>query len=157
MTKSTVSNKKVIVFRLQEEEYAVSVASVGSIERMLPITRVPQTASFVKGVINLRGVVTPVIDLRTRFGMEATEVNEATRIIIVYMGDTEVGLVVDSANDVVDVPADAIEPKPEIIGTVDTDYIEGVVKLESRLLILLDLSKVLTSEEMKTLNMMEGQ
>src|SRR5699024_6544791 len=100
----TVMDRKVIVFQLKDEEYAVSVTQVGGIERMVPITRVPQTANFVKGVINMRGVVTPIIDLRRRFGIEESEASDATRIIIVYMDDMEVGLIVDAANDVIDVP-----------------------------------------------------
>lgn len=156
MEDNHTQNRKVIVFQLNEEEYAVSVTQVGSIERIQPITRVPQTADFVKGVINLRGVVTPVIDLRVRFDMEQKEFDELSRIIIVHMDDMEVGLIVDAANDVIDIPEDTIEPPPEVVGTVDVDYIEGVAKLENRLLILLDLQKVLTKEEITEIKTMEG-
>ncbi|CDO02213.1 coupling protein CheW [Oceanobacillus picturae] len=156
METGTSLNRKVIIFQLQNEEYAVSVQQVGAIERVLPITRVPQTADFVKGVINLRGVVTPVIDLRVRFNLEATEYNESTRIIIINLEDMEVGLIVDAANDVMDISEDAIEPPPEVIGTVDVDYIEGVVKMEDRLFILLDLEKVLTVDQVKELHGVEG-
>src|SRR5690625_3778195 len=99
METQDVENRKVIVFKLNHEEYAVSVEQVGSIERIQPITRVPQTADFVKGVINLRGVVIPVIDLRIRFGLEEIEHTDTTRIIIFYLDDMEVGLIVDVAND----------------------------------------------------------
>lgn len=156
MENNMSENRKVIVFQLGEEEYAVSVQQVGSIERLIPITRVPQTADFVKGVINLRGVVTPVIDLRLRFGMEETDYNDSSRIIIVFVDNIEVGLVVDAANDVIDIPESKIEPAPEVIGTVDTKYIEGVAKLEDRLLILLNMQKVLTEEEMEELKSVEG-
>ncbi|NBJ68382.1 MULTISPECIES: chemotaxis protein CheW [Clostridia] len=156
MENNMSGNRKVIVFQLGEEEYAVSVQQVGSIERLIPITRVPQTADFVKGVINLRGVVTPVIDLRLRFGMEETDYNDSSRIIIVFVDNMEVGLVVDAANDVIDIPESKIEPAPEVIGTVDTKYIEGVAKLEDRLLILLNMQKVLTEEEMEELKSVEG-
>lgn len=151
------TDKKVIAFQLENEEYAVSVDQVGSIERLQSITRVPQTAQFVKGIINLRGVVIPVIDLRIRFGMEEIEHTDSTRIIIVYLGETEVGLIVDTANDVIDIPADIIEPTPEVIGTVHANYISGVAKLDHRLLILLDLQKVLTIDEMNELQSMEGK
>lgn len=147
---------KVIVFQLEEEDYAVSVSQVGSIERIQPITRVPQTEAFVKGVINLRGVITPVIDIRVRFGLEEKEYTESSRIIIVYLDEMEVGLIVDSANDVTDIPKAAIEPAPEVIGAVDTDYIEGVAKVDDRLLILLDLQRVLTPKEMADLKTVEG-
>ncbi|MFD1037965.1 chemotaxis protein CheW [Virgibacillus byunsanensis] len=156
MENEPMINKKVIVFQLKNEEYAVSVKQVGSIERIQHITRVPQTADFVKGVINLRGVVTPIIDLRIRFGLEETELGDSSRIIIVYLDDMEVGLIVDAANDVIDIPENTIEPAPEVVGTVDVDYIEGVAKLEDRLLILLNLQKVLTKDEMNDLKAVEG-
>lgn len=150
------NQEKVIVFQLNDEEYAISVQQVGSIERMQPITRVPQTEDFVKGVINLRGVVTPIIDLRTRFGLEPIDFQHETRIIIVYMKELEVGLIVDAANDVIDIPESSIEPAPEVVGTIDIDYIEGVAKLENRLLILLNLQKVLSNHEMNALRSVEG-
>lgn len=159
MTEETSQDVKVIVFELRDEEYGVPVQQVGSIERMQHITRVPRTASFVKGVINLRGVVTPIIDLRKRFGIEESEYNESTRIIIVYIGDLEVGLIVDAANDVIDINQDAIEPPPEVIGTLEVEYIRGVAKLDKRLLILLNLQKVLSQEEVnevKELRTMKG-
>ncbi|MGP4107005.1 chemotaxis protein CheW [Virgibacillus sp. L01] len=156
MGNEAVVDRKVIIFQLNYEEYAVSVQQVGSIERIEPITRVPQTADFVKGVINLRGVVTPIIDLRIRFGLKETEFTESSRIIIVYLDDMEVGLIVDAANDVIDIPENAIEPAPEVIGSVDVDYIDGVAKLDNRLLILLNLQKVLTKEEITELKSVEG-
>jgi len=143
----TSTEKKVIAFQLKDEEYAVSVHQVSSIERVMPITRVPRTASFVKGVINLRGVVTPIIDLRIRLGMKNTEFNNQTRIIIVNVHEMEVGLIVDAANDVINIIEEEIEAPPEVNGTVKADYIEGVTKLDHRLLILLNLEKVLTENE----------
>lgn len=152
----TMEDRKVIVFQLKDEEFAVSIDQVGSIERLLTITRVPQTADFVKGVINLSGVVTPVIDLRLRFGIEETDYIESTRIIIVYLDDVEVGLIVDEANDVIDIPEEQIEPAPQVVGSVDLDYISGVAKVDDRLLILLDLQKVLTNKEIDDLKAIEG-
>ncbi|KGP92878.1 chemotaxis protein CheW [Pontibacillus chungwhensis BH030062] len=147
---------KVIVFQLNNEEYGVPVSRVGSIERVQPITRVPRTASFVKGVMNLRGVVTPIIDLRERFNIGESTYDDRTRIIIVHLEDMEVGLVVDAANDVIDIPGGTIEPPPEVVGTLDADYISGVAKLERRLLILLDLEEVLSDQELKQLQSVEG-
>lgn len=137
------SELKVIVFQLKNEEYAIPVQQVRSIEKVQHITRVPRTPKFVKGVINLRGVVTPIIDLRERFGIEAIPFNEQTRIIIVALDDMEVGLIVDAANDVLDLPVKSIEPPPEVIEAVEADYIKGVAKVGKRLLILLHLEKVL--------------
>ncbi|AXI09102.1 chemotaxis protein CheW [Oceanobacillus sp. 143] len=146
---------KVIVFQLQDEEYALSVEQVGAIEKMQTITRVPHSSKFVKGVINLRGVVTPIIDLRLRFGMEETAVSESTRIIIVTLPDMEVGLIVDAANDIIDIPAEMIEQPPAAIGSIDIDYIEGVTKHNDRLIVLLNLQKVLKMEANESLIFME--
>ena len=134
---------KVIIFELMDMEYAIKVDAVQGIERAISITRVPKTPSYVKGVINLRGVVTPVVDLRERFGLEPQEINDSTRIIIVSLADYEVGLIVDGANDVLDLPIEAIEPQPEVVGAVESDFIAGVAKVENRLFIMLELSKVL--------------
>jgi purine-binding chemotaxis protein CheW len=147
---------KVIIFLLKNEEYGIPVEYVGSIERIQSITRVPGTAKFVKGVINLRGVITPIIDLRERFGMEESEYNEQNRIIIVTIDDKEVGIVVDSANDVIDIEKGSMEPPPEVIGSVDVDYIRGVAKLDKRLLILLNIDKVLSKEELQEIKQVEG-
>lgn len=149
-------DKKVIIFQLKDEEYAVPVQSVGSIEKIESITRVPQADPFVKGVVNMRGVVTPIIDLRIRFNMEPAAYTESTRIIIVYLNNMEIGLIVDAANDVVDIPEDTIEPTPEVIGSINVDYIDGVAKLDNRLLILLDLEKVLLTVDPKDLKSVEG-
>jgi purine-binding chemotaxis protein CheW len=154
--KEIVGEVKVIVFRLKDEEYGVEVNQVRSIEKLDHITRVPRTPKFVKGVINLRGVVTPIIDLRSRFGLEEAPYTDATRVIIVAVGELEVGLIVDAANDVIDIPVDAIEPAPEVVGGVEAAYLRGVAKLEKRLLILLNLDKVLNTEEMKQLDSFEG-
>ncbi len=156
MSEINGQDEKIIVFQLKDEEFGVPVQQVGSIERMQHITRVPSTPDFVKGVINLRGVVTPIIDLRTRFDLESKEHDESTRIIIVHYNDMEVGLIVDSANDVIDIPKEAIEPPPEVVGTVEAEYIQGVAKLERRLLILLNLQKVFSSEEVRELKTIEG-
>jgi len=146
---------KVIVFQLNEKEYTIPVHQVGSIERMMPITRVPGTASFVKGVVNLRGVVTPIIDLRERLGMEDTSMAEQTRIITAKIGDLAVGLIVDGANDVLDINQELIEPSPEAMGAEDLEFIQGVVHLERRLLVLLNLEKVLSLEEVNDLKKVE--
>ncbi|TMV52053.1 chemotaxis protein CheW [Paenibacillus mesophilus] len=139
---------KVIVFSLAHEQYGVEVEKVRTIERMQPLTRVPKTPAFVKGVINLRGVVVPVIDLRGRFGLPEAEYTDNSRIIIVAVKDMEVGMIVDSANDVVDVDSDAIEQPPEIVGGIRAKYLRGLAKLsDGRLLVLLNLEEVLNKSE----------
>ncbi|RCW70695.1 chemotaxis protein CheW [Saliterribacillus persicus] len=137
---------KAIVFELETKEYAVPVELVGSIERMQHITRVPKTKDFVKGVINLRGVVTPILDLRKRFKMNEEAYTDSTRIIILHLENFDVGFIVDAAYDVIDIDNEAIEPAPKVIGTVDADYIDGVAKIDKRLIMLLNLDKVLQSE-----------
>lgn len=156
MTETKELDNKVIVFQLEDEEYAIPVHSVGSIERVLPITRVPRTAPYVKGVINLRGVVTPVIDLKQKLKNKPTTFDDETRIIIVNVKEVTVGLIVDSANDVIDIKRDKIEPSPETIGKEVKEFIEGVVKMDNRLFILLDLEKVLFEEEREEVHAMEG-
>jgi purine-binding chemotaxis protein CheW len=153
---TAVEEIKVIVFRLQEKEYAIPVHQVRAIEKVLHITRVPRTAPFVKGVINLRGVITPIIDLRACFEMEETEYTESTRIIIVSLEEMEVGLIVDAATDVIDIPAANIEPQPEVIGSEKAEYISGVAKMEKRLLILINLEKVLNPESLTDSMVTEG-
>ncbi|WP_458464008.1 chemotaxis protein CheW [Paenibacillus sp.] len=149
---------KVIVFKLGSEEYGIEVDKVQTIERMMPITRVPKTLSFVKGVINLRGVVIPVIDLRGRFSLPESEYTDQTRIVIVGVDDMQVGFIVDSANDVIDIKSSAIDSPPEVVGGVKARYLRGVAKLEdSRLLIMLNLNEVLNKSEIVQLESVEGQ
>ncbi|WP_391208684.1 chemotaxis protein CheW [Psychrobacillus sp. L4] len=138
-----IKSLKVVVFQLADKEYVIPVSQVQGIEKLIHITRVPKTPSFVKGVINLRGVVTPIIDLKNRFGLGESDLNESSRIIIITLENMNVGVIVDSANDVLDIPTDAIEPQPEVVGGLEQDFIAGVAKLDRRLLILLHLNLVL--------------
>ena len=149
MSETSIADMKLIVFQLNGKEYGLSVHYVHGIEKIQHITRVPGTDPFVKGVINLRGVVTPIIDLRKRFGLEECEYNDSTRVIIVAIDDIEVGLIVDNANDVIDICENDIEPSPEMVGTENAEFVKGVVKVSNRLLILLDLAKVLNRENLK--------
>lgn len=148
---------KVIVFALGTEQYGIEVDKVRTIERMMPITRVPKTPAFIKGVINLRGVVIPVLDLRGRFGLPETEPTENSRIIIVAANDLEVGFIVDSANDVIDIDSDTIDSPPEVVGGIKAKYLRGVAKLsENQLLIMLNLAEVLNKDEIIQLEQLEG-
>lgn len=146
MEDTLVSEFKIIAFQLKDKEYAIPVEQVRSIEKIQHITRVPSAAPYIKGVINLRGLVTPIIDLRNRFGLGDADLSEHSRIIIAVLDQLEVGLIVDAANDVLDIQRDAIEPPPEIIGGTKAEYINGVVKAGKRLLILLDLETVLNEK-----------
>ncbi|OMF36788.1 chemotaxis protein CheW [Paenibacillus sp. FSL H8-0548] len=147
---------KVIVFALGNEEYGIEVDKVRTIERLSPITRVPKTAAFIKGVINLRGIVVPVIDLRGRFNLTETTPTENSRIIVVAVADIEVGFIVDSANDVIDIDTDTIDLPPEIVGGIKAKYLRGIAKLgEGRLLIMLNLSEVLNKSEIIQIEQLE--
>ncbi|MBD2845266.1 chemotaxis protein CheW [Paenibacillus sp. IB182496] len=148
---------KVIVFGLADEEYGIEVDKVQTIERMMPITRVPKTPSFIKGVVNLRGVVVPVLDLRGRFNLESTETTENSRIIIVAVNELEVGFIVDAANDVIDIDTDSIDAPPEVVGGIKAKYLRGVAKLgNNRLLIMLNLAEVLNKDEIIQLEQLEA-
>ncbi|MED1437476.1 chemotaxis protein CheW [Aeribacillus composti] len=151
MANSVFNEQKVIVFQLQDKEYGVFVQNVKSIEKVDHITRVPKTADYIKGVINLRGVVTPIIDLRKRLNMPEKEITDQTRVIIAVQNEMEVGLIVDSANDVVDISEDSIEPAPSVIEQVETEFIKGITKLDKRLIMLLDLEKVLGKENQRVI------
>jgi len=151
MANSVFNEQKVIVFQLQDKEYGVFVQNVKSIEKVDHITRVPKTADYIKGVINLRGVVTPIIDLRKRLNMPEKEITDQTRVIIAVQNEMEVGLIVDSANDVVDISEDSIEPAPSVVEQVETEFIKGITKLDKRLIMLLDLEKVLSKENQRVI------
>ncbi|WP_195573202.1 chemotaxis protein CheW [Paenibacillus sp. 1001270B_150601_E10] len=147
---------KVVVFKLAHEEYGIEVEKVKTIERMMPITRVPKTYHFIKGVINLRGIVVPVMELSGRFGLPQEAYTDQTRIIIVQVGEMEIGFIVDSANDVIDIQEDKIEPAPEVVGGIQARYLRGVAKIsEERLLILLNLAEVLRKDEIVNLEQLE--
>ncbi|WP_114571060.1 chemotaxis protein CheW [Exiguobacterium flavidum] len=129
--------QKWVVFQLGENAYGLDVQSVRSIERLQPITRIPNAASYVKGVINLRGVVTPVIDLRTRLGFETLEETEETRIIIATLEHGDAGFIVDRANEVIEAQDVRIEPLPES-GNAENAYLTAIAKGEKELFSLLD-------------------
>jgi purine-binding chemotaxis protein CheW len=146
---------QLVTFHVDEEEFGVGILEVREINRMMEITRVPHAPGFVEGVINLRGQVIPVVDLRKRFGLGEVERDKNTRIVVVELGETVVGFLVDSVSEVLRVPTSIVEPPPPIVGGIDSEYIEGVVKLEDRLLILLDLRRLLNRGETEELEAFE--
>ncbi|MBP1913635.1 chemotaxis protein CheW [Lederbergia galactosidilytica] len=146
------SEKKVIVFNLNQKEYCISAEYVTAIEKMLHITRVPNMPSFIKGVINLRGIIIPIIDLKQRFEIGDHDHSDNTRIIIVTWDDITVGMIVDEANDVLDIPVKAIEPCPNVAGSIAEEYISGVANIDHRLLILLDLELTIKPPELRKMN-----
>jgi purine-binding chemotaxis protein CheW len=146
---------KYLTFTLAEEEYGIGILKIKEIIGMLPITSVPQTPDFVKGVINLRGKVIPVIDLRLRFGMGEIDYTERTCIIVVEIesqaGTVLIGIVVDSVSEVLNVKGDDIADTPTFGTKLNTEYILGMAKMDGGVKILLDIDQVLSSEEISAL------
>lgn len=145
------NEEQVVVFQLAEQTYGVDIARVYEIIRMEAITRVPRAPQFVEGVINLRGRIIPVIDLRRRFGLPQNEQTRASRIIIVEMNGMTVGMVVDAVLEVLRLPADSIEPPPPVINGIDSAYLRGIALWGERLIIMLDTEKVLIEAEQEEL------
>ena len=143
---------QVVSFALGSEEYGVDIAQVKEINRMVSITHVPRAPHFMEGVINLRGQLIPIIDLRTRFGMPRAEHSKATRIVVTEVGTKRVGMVVDSVSEVLRIPIENIEDAPDMISGVDTEYIRGVGKISDRLIIMLDLGRVISLSEKSALD-----
>jgi purine-binding chemotaxis protein CheW len=139
---------QLVSFNIGSEEFGVDILKVQEINRMAEITKVPQAPHYVEGVINLRGKVIPIVDLRKRFGLEIKEYDKNTRIVVVDIEGNVMGMVVDSVSEVLRLPTNTIEPPPEIVTGINSEYIKGVAKLEDRLLIFLDLSKVIDVSEM---------
>ncbi len=147
---------KYLTFSLAKEEYGIGILKIKEIIGMMPITAVPRTPEFVKGVINLRGKVIPVVDLRLRFGMEKTEYSDRTCIIVVEIKGKSttliIGIVVDSVSEVLNIKADDIEDTPTFGAEIDTEYIMGMAKMDSKVKILLDIDRVLSEGELGLLN-----
>ena len=139
--------EQLVVFDLAGESYAVDIGAVQEIIRMQHITEVPRAPQFVEGVINLRGKVIPVIDLRRRFGLTEGEHSRTSRIVVVDVGEHTIGIVVDGVSEVLRIPRSTVEPPSPLVTTVDSGYLRGIAKLEDRLIILLDLNVVLGSAE----------
>lgn len=138
---------QVVSFHVESEEYGVDIAQVQEIIRMVEVTHVPRAPHFMEGVINLRGQLIPIIDLRTRFGMPRADHTKSTRIVVTEIGSKKVGIVVDSVSEVLHIPIENVEEAPDMIAGVGTEYIQGVGKVNERLIILLDLTMVITGEE----------
>ncbi len=138
---------QLVTFGLGVEEFAVDILAVQEINRMMTLTRVPSSPAEVEGVINLRGKIIPVIDLRKRFGLPANEHSEQSRIVVVEVHGRVIGFIVDRVSEVLRINSKIVEPAPPMACSVDSDFIAGVGKLEDRLLILLDLQKLFNKNE----------
>ena len=142
---------QLVTFSTGDEEFGVDILRVQEIIRTMAITKVPKAPEFVEGVINLRGKVIPIIDLRRRFGLQSKEHDKHTRIIVIEINTMIVGFVVDSVSEVLRIPASTVEPPPPVVAGLESEYISGVGKLEDRLLILLDLDRLLSRTDIEAL------
>ncbi len=142
---------QLVSFKVGTEEFGVDILKVQEINRMLKITKVPNAPDFVEGVVNLRGRIIPVIDLRKRLSIESKVHDNKTRIVVVDILGNIVGFIVDEVNEVLRISKDIIENPPELVSQVDSDFITSVAKLEDRIIILLDLDNLLKKDEKEVL------
>lgn len=147
MTDEQGTERQLVVFDLAGEAYGVNIETVREIIRMQTITTVPDTPDFIEGIINLRGSVNPVVDLRKRFNLNIREETSETRIVVVDIGGEDIGVVVDAVNEVLRITEDSVTPASSMVTTEDSYYIDGIAKVGDRLLILLDLDRLLSAAE----------
>jgi purine-binding chemotaxis protein CheW len=146
------SGQEFLVFTLGNEEYGIDILKVQEIRGYDQVTRIANTPSFIKGVTNLRGVIVPIVDLRVKFSQQDVEYNDNTVVIVLNLHQRVVGIVVDGVSDVLSLAADQIRPAPEFAVTLSTEYLTGLGALGDRMLILVNIEKLLNSEEMSLLD-----
>lgn len=142
------SNQEFLVFSLGDEEYAIDILKVQEIRGYENVTRIANAPDFIKGVTNLRGVIVPIVDLRIKFHLDQVEYGGQTVVIVVNVADRVVGIVVDGVSDVMTLTPEQIKPAPEFGVTLSSDFLSGLGSLDDRMLVLVDIDKLLTSEEM---------
>lgn len=151
----TEQELQLVTFRVANEEYGLPITKVQEINRVVPVTKIPQTPEFMEGIINLRGRIIPVIDLRKRFRLPISSHDDDTRIIIVEMNGQTVGVTVDAVSEVARISTENIEPPPQSV-TAKSRYVSGVGKLHDRLIILLEVDQILTEKEEEAVKQMNG-
>jgi purine-binding chemotaxis protein CheW len=139
---TTTETLQLVTFKLGKQEYAVDILKVQEVNRLIAITAMPNTDDSLEGVINLRGKVIPVVSLRKKFGMKANDRDEKARIMVIDAGKT-IGVIVDSVSEVLRISSDIVEPPPSMVRGGGIEYVKGVGKLDSRLVMLLDVDKLL--------------
>lgn len=142
---------QLVSFRLDQEEYGIEITKVQEIILMGEITRVPQTPNFIKGLINLRSTVIPIVDLRLRFGLKEEPSTDDTRIMVVNVSGKTIGIIVDAVSEVLRISQEQIAPPPPTVAGLGREYLTGLVKFDKRLLILLDIDRILAQEETQSL------
>ncbi len=152
-----LEGQQFVTFHLAGEEYGVGILSVQEIIGYKELTRVPKVAAFIKGVLNLRGAVVPVVDLRAKFGMPEVEYNKFTVILIVNVQERIVGMTVDAVSDVIAFKDEDIQPTPDFSSNVRTEFITGMGRMDEKFIILLDVDKILSLEEMSEVDSVSSQ
>ena len=142
------STLEFLSFRLGDEEYGIDIQKVQELRGYDAVTRIANASAFIKGVVNLRGIIIPIIDMRIKFDLGEPTYDACTVVIVLNVGGRVVGMVVDSVSDVITLNAEQIKPAPEMGSTLDTDYLIGLGALDQRMLILLDIERLMASDEM---------
>lgn len=150
-----MAEKQYVVFKIGNEEYGIDIMNVKEIGPYQKSVKVPNAPVFVEGIINYRGNVIPIINLHKRFNIKQKDIDSNTRIIVINLNNKQIGFIVDEASQTIRLDDKDIDPAPDIVAGVDSKYITGVGKLEERLIILVDLEKILTDEEKKKIESME--
>jgi len=138
--------REFVTFRLNQEYYGINIQNVENIEKVLSITRIPHTLNYIKGVVNLRGIIVPVVDLRARFGLEKKSHSDESRIIIVNLEDNKIGMLVDSSSEVLQISEDDIDAAPNVKKEANNEFVKNIGKKNGRIIMLIDLHKVLNIE-----------
>ena len=149
-------NGEYLTFRLGAEEYGIDILRVQEIRSYEQPTRIANAPAFLKGVVNLRGVIVPIVDLRLKLGCDSAEYNHFTVVIVLNVRGRVVGAVVDSVSDVLELPAEAVRPAPEIDAAVDTSHITGIANVADRMLILMDIEALMSSSDMGLMDAIEA-
>lgn len=141
--------REFVTFRLNQEFYGINIQNVENIEKVLPITRIPYTLDYIKGVVNLRGIIVPVVDLRARFGLAKKEHTDESRIIIVNLEENKIGMLVDSSSEVLQISEDDIDAAPNVRKDMGNEFVKNIGKKNGRIIMLIDLHKVLNIDHIE--------
>lgn len=141
-------HRELLTFRLGEEEYGIDILSVQEIRRYEAVTRIANTPEFIKGVINMRGTIVPIVDLRIKFRLGSVEYDDFTVVVILNVANRVIGIVVDAVSDVIAVDAEAVRPAPEFGAHLDTDYLDGLATVDERMVIIVDIEALITTPEL---------
>ena len=141
--------REFVTFRLNQEFYGINIQNVENIEKVLPITRIPYTMDYIKGVVNLRGIIVPVVDLRARFGLDKRAHTDESRIIIVNLEDNKIGMLVDSSSEVLQIAEEDIDAAPNVRKEINNEFVKNIGKKNGRIIMLIDLHKVLNIDHIE--------